>query len=141
MFRFLMAALGLTLLAACATKEPAAPKGFTLEGTDWTLTRVGAATVAAAAGARAPNLKLAERRAGGFAGCNRFGGAYEVAGTSLRFGPMVATRMACMSGGELEQSYLDSLVAVRGWQIAGNRLTLVSAGGAALLDFQAKAAE
>lgn len=141
MFRSLTAILGLFLLAACAATEPPAPKSVTLEGTDWTLTRVGTAAVSAAPGARAPNLRLAERRAGGFAGCNRFGGAYELAGASLRFGQMVATRMACMNGGELEQSYLDALTAVRAWQIAGNRLTLVSASGTALLDFRVKAAE
>lgn len=141
MFRSLTAILGLFLLAACAATEPPAPKSVTLEGTDWTLTRVGTAAVSAAPGARAPNLRLAERRAGGFAGCNRFGGAYELTGASLRFGQMVATRMACMNGGELEQSYLDALTAVRAWQITGNRLTLVSAAGTALLDFRVKAAE
>lgn len=139
MIRLTVLVPALLLLGACAASEPAAPKALTLEGTDWTLMRVGTATVTASGGARAPNLKLGGSRAGGFSGCNRFGGAYEISGTSVRFTQMVATRMACMNGGELEQAYLDALAAVRGWRIAGDRLTLLSAGGNVLLDFRAGA--
>lgn len=54
-----------------------------------------------------------QRRASGFAGCNRFGGAYTLKDGLLSFGPLIATRMACGSArNSLEAAYLDALAHV-----------------------------
>lgn len=42
---------------------------------------------------------LAEGRVAGFGGCNRFGGAFSVAGSQLKLGDLAATRMACAGDG------------------------------------------
>ncbi|MGN6317317.1 META domain-containing protein [Trinickia sp.] len=64
--------------------------------------------------AAAPTLTLdtrsGERRASGFAGCNRFGGAYTLTSGKLGFGPLAATRMACGENADrIERVYLDAL--------------------------------
>lgn len=64
--------------------------------------------------AAAPTLTLdtrsGERRASGFAGCNRFGGAYALTSGKLTFGPLAATRMACgETADRIERTYLDAL--------------------------------
>jgi heat shock protein HslJ len=54
-----------------------------------------------------------QRRASGFAGCNRFAGPYSVKGGQLSLGPLVATRTACPGArGELERAYLDALAQI-----------------------------
>lgn len=81
-----------------------------------------------------------QRRAQGFAGCNRFGGTYALTGGNLSFGPLVATRMAC--GGtrdELERAYLDALAHVGKAGVQWStppRLQIVTADGVTLT-FQA----
>ena len=50
----------------------------------------------------------------GSAGCNRFGGRWQQAATSLQLGPLVATRMACAAAVmDVEQRVLALLGAVR----------------------------
>lgn len=52
-----------------------------------------------------------QRKANGFSGCNRFTGAYDLAGGELSFGPLAGTRMACAAGpgSALEQPFLQGL--------------------------------
>lgn len=64
--------------------------------------------------AAAPTLTLdttsGQRRANGFAGCNRFSGTYELASGKMTFGPLATTRKACSPDAErLERIYLDAL--------------------------------
>ena len=62
------------------------------------------------------NLSTAngQRRANGFAGCNRFMGTYDLNGGKLSFGPLAGTRMACASGpgSALETPFLDGLASI-----------------------------
>lgn len=143
MWRHMASLLLLLVLSGCAAgaPPPSGPRETALEGTNWVLLRLGTVAATPTGSARPPNLRLTERRAGGFGGCNRLGGAYELSGAALRFGPLIATRMACMEGGAQEQPYFDALAAVRGWRLSGDRLTLTGADGAVLLEFEAKGAE
>ncbi|MEX3957099.1 META domain-containing protein [Trinickia sp. EG282A] len=127
-----------------------------LDDTSWTLaswqTAGGATRQIAGAGAEgtkdatggdreaAPTLVLStatgERRASGFAGCNRFSGPYALKSGKLALGPLATTRMACSgSRGELEHAYLDALahIAKTGvqWRTP-HRLELVTEDGATL---------
>jgi heat shock protein HslJ len=77
-----------------------------------------------------------QRRASGFAGCNRFGASYSLKSGKLSFGPLVSTRMACPGArGELEHAYLDALshIAKTGvqWR-APRQLQIVTEDGATL---------
>ena len=62
------------------------------------------------------NLSTAngQRKANGFAGCNRFMGTYDLNGGKLSFGPLAGTRMACASGpgSALETPFLDGLASI-----------------------------
>jgi heat shock protein HslJ len=127
-----MAALGaLTLVSGCAIpKHPDAAAPPTdpynpaatqlLDDTQWQLTGWTDASGKArtvpgdAQGTQALTLDFStdsgRRRVSGFAGCNRFNGAYSLKEGKVTFGPLVATRMACASAsGALEQPYLDGL--------------------------------
>lgn len=64
----------------------------------------------AAAPTLAFSTRSGQRRASGFAGCNRFSGAYALTSGKLTFDALVATRMACGEKADrLERVYLDVL--------------------------------
>ena len=74
-------------------------------------------------------------RVSGFSGCNTFTGPYTVMDAALSVGPLASTRRACLSSAlQLqEQSYLKSLQDVRGFEVAGTQLTLVTRAGERLV--------
>jgi heat shock protein HslJ len=120
------------LLVSCmkqATPSPGA-EGANIEGTKWHLTEVGGSPVSPRAGDKQPHMLLdpARKQATGFAGCNNFFGRYELDGSSLVFGPMGATRMACpdLETG-LETSVFEALENTRKWKIEGGDLFLLEA--------------
>jgi len=118
----------LLLLAACAGSRVPAPA---LAGRDWTLVALGDEADPRGADGRPLTLRLeqADHRAGGFAGCNRFGGSYRLVEDSLSFGPLAATRMACPAGMDLEQRFLAMLGEVRRYQATDSTLSLLSPAG------------
>ena len=103
----------------------------TLDGREWSLVSFGNGEAPAGSGGRSATLQfdIAQGRASGFAGCNRYSGTYTVAGDSLTFGPAMATKMFCQDGDELEQRYLAMLPEVRSYALADSTLTLRGAAG------------
>lgn len=99
---------------------------------DWELVTLGGRSDPRGAEGRRVTLRLeaAARRAGGFAGCNRYGGGFRLAGDSLSFEAMVATRMACADGMDLEQQYLSVLPQLRRFEATDSTLTLSGPAGA-----------
>ena len=78
-----------------------------LAGTSWSIVAIDGETVP-----RGPTyfLNFDEERLAGKAGCNGFGGAYDVSGRTLVPGPIAATRMACPGPAmEHERRALDVL--------------------------------
>ena len=130
MKRKLLILLTLTalLLSACS----AASAGDPLDGSSWKL--------AAAAGKPAlpgtnVTITFADGQAGGEAGCNRYGGAYEVDGEKLNFQEVVATLMLCTAPeGVMEQEaqFLGSLNEVERFELADGQLQLFRSDGEAL---------
>lgn len=98
-----------------------------LENVEWTLTQLDGAAVAPTSRG-APTLKLSskERRASGFAGCNRYTGGYELNGASLRFGNLAVTRMACPEPTP-EAALLKALQDTVTWKVDGRTLELSDA--------------
>ena len=118
------------LLVACmkqATSPPGAEKAG-IEGIHWYLTEVGGTPVSPMAGGKQPHMLLdpEKKQVTGFAGCNHFFGSYERDGSSLTFGPMGATRMACpdLETG-LETSVFEALENTRKWKQSGGALLLL----------------
>jgi heat shock protein HslJ len=127
------------LLASCM-KQAAPPPGVEdagIEGIQWYLTEVGGLPVLPTADDKQPHILLdsSQKQATGFAGCNHFFGRYELDGSSLTFGPMGATRMACpdLETG-LETSVFETLGNTRKWKKADGALLLLN-GDAVLARF------
>jgi heat shock protein HslJ len=118
------------LLVSCMKQEtpPPGAEGAGIEGIHWYLTEVGGAPISPMAGDKQPHMLLdpEEKQATGFAGCNNFFGRYELEGSSLTFGPMGATRMACpdLETG-LEASVFEALENTRKWKKADGDLLLL----------------
>lgn len=69
----------------------------------------------------------------GFSGCNSFNAGYTTQDGKITLGPIAATLMACPSGMEAEQMYLEALGSVQGYEISGSFLTLTYNEGADVL--------
>ena len=120
------------LLVSCMKQAtpPLVADAAGIEGIQWYLTEVGGSPVSPMADDKQPHILLdpEEKQATGFAGCNNFFGRYELDGSSLTFGPMGATRMACpdLETG-LEASVFEALESTRKWKIEGRDLLLLDA--------------
>lgn len=128
--RFL--ALPLLLLGACQTTAPttqtptpAALPAAELRGTRWLPHRLAGQPVTPAADKELYlQLHTADEQAEGLAGCNRFRGSFELPVVGqLRFGPLLATKMACPDL-PTETSFMNALNATRTYQISGDTLRL-----------------
>lgn len=97
-----------------------------LIGTEWVLR-----DLAGAPALDAPQATLQFPEAGRVAGsgsCNRFTGGVEISGTSLKFGPLASTRMACMNNGvsDQEDRYLKALGAATRYSLENGDLLIYS---------------
>jgi len=118
------------LLVSCTKKDipTSGAEATGIEGIQWYLTEVGGLPVSLMADDKQPHILLdpAQKQATGFAGCNNFFGSYELDGSSLTFGPMGATRMACpdLETG-LEMSVFEALESTRNWKKSDGDLLLL----------------
>jgi heat shock protein HslJ len=112
-----------------------------LENVDWKLISLGNDTVPQEAVQNEPYLHLVAdgHKVQGSGGCNRFFGSYQLAGESLSFSAMGATRMACAKGMDIEMKLTQALGATSQWTIAGGNLELRDAGGKVLARFEPRA--
>ena len=111
-------------LTACATGAME-PK---LEGTNWELVKIDEQLPLADTSI---TLKLEEGQAGGNAGCNSYGGAYEIDGDTLKLEDLMSTMMYCQAEGVMDQEtdYLFFLSQVRSYAIIDGALYLSQADG------------
>ena len=80
-----------------------------------------------------------DRRAGGGAGCNTFGGPARIDGMVFTFGPLTATRKACAPDVmEQEQRYMEILSRIGGWRMERGELFLTGSDGYDLIRFTAQ---
>ena len=66
-------------------------------------------------------------------------GGFELDGDKLRLTRMAGTRMACPSGMDIEQGFLQSLEKVERWRIKGSHLEMLDGAGAVVARFEAVA--
>jgi heat shock protein HslJ len=82
-------------------------------------------------------LALDLGNAGGTGGCNVYTATYTMDGSSLTFGPISSTLMACESpAGDVEAAYFANLALVASWASDGGSLTLSDASGNVVLVFE-----
>ncbi|MBL8588588.1 MAG: META domain-containing protein [Methylobacteriaceae bacterium] len=122
------------LLRRAGADRSATPRG---EAGDWRLVELDGAPLGGSGG-RTPTLRFGPQgRLTGDGGCNRFSGAWRVAGDRLTIGPLAATMMACPAGMELERRFFDALARVAGQRREPGGLMLLDAAGVALARFVA----
>ncbi|GLC24822.1 META domain-containing protein [Roseisolibacter agri] len=117
-------------LAACvtaATGSSAAP----IEDVDWRLLDVAGRPALVGPAAVRLRFQSDSGRAVGDGGCNRFGGPYVRDGASLRIGPLVSTRRACIDDAATRQesAVLRALEATRRHAVSGDTLVLSGDAG------------
>ncbi|MFT3664169.1 META domain-containing protein [Piscinibacter sp.] len=132
-----LAAAGCTMPPTPGDK-PAAARPDGPAGKYWKLVELRGRPVPALA--REPHLllKVEDKRATGFGGCNGFGANLELdeGKARIRFEHIAATMMACPDGLETEQAFYEALRSADGYTLDGKRLTLHRAGGAPLARFE-----
>jgi len=110
---------------------PAAP----LSQTSWVLENLAGAAVVEPGRA---TLAFDEAgRASGKGSCNQFSRAVTISGDSISFGPLMATKMACVEDAltTQESTYLTALGAARRFTVAGDTLRIFFNGGGEPLRF------
>ena len=127
--------LPLVLAAGCASQPPATTEAravqspaVDLAGTSWKLEDVGGTPALATVEA---TLEFPETgKVSGRASCNRFMGSVEISGPSIKFGPLAATKMACIddAANAQEVRYLDGLQKAERFAFDGPALLLYSTG-------------
>jgi heat shock protein HslJ len=120
--------LGLTL-AACA--DPADEAAADPTETAWVLESgtVDGAEIALV-DSHPITLTFDEGQAGGSAGCNTYGAAYEISGAEISFDEAISTMMACEPTEvmDAETAYLTALDVVTGFSATEDSLTLTGEG-------------
>ena len=99
-----------------------------LAGSSWRLESLAGAP--AVSGVEVTLEFLEGDRVSGNASCNRFSGTVKVSGSSIAFGPLAATRMACLSetASTQETAYLKALNDAERFVLEGASLQIFSKG-------------
>lgn len=98
-----------------------------LTGTSWVLTDLGGTR---ALGDPPATLDFATKgKATGSGSCNRYFSTVEISGTSIRFGAVGATRMACATPVSLQEvRYFEALESSNRFEIDGSALAIYGSG-------------
>ena len=135
-------AVVLVLLAACEmpntppVRTPAPPAGPQVVGTEWELIAMQGKPVLS--GTRV-TLIFDEKSAGGYSGCNWYGGEYSKSASTLQVKQVTSTARGCLKPDGTDKQERDYYMLLqRPLTIAAEpqRLTLKDATGAAVLEFK-----
>jgi heat shock protein HslJ len=133
-FANFLVGVGLVLvLAGCRTTpslevDSPAPAPVDLASHEWVLAELDGDRLSLAPPVR-PTVRFnaESKRITGFGGVNRINGTYSLNGTNLKFGPILATKMAGPpEQNEVETTLLRSLESVTGWRITRDQLELLA---------------
>ena len=124
----LLTILAALLLVSCSS----APS---LDNTQWRLTRLAGVPVTSLSSV---TLKLDSGELSGSDGCNTYGGSYASRGSSFKVGTDIfSTLMACEEPLMTQASmFYTALNRVETFNLEGSKLTLMDAGGSAVLEFE-----
>jgi heat shock protein HslJ len=116
------------LVCACATSR-GGTEGGVLAGSEWRLVELNGQPAVGADLAGRPWLRLNvdSGRVEGSGGCNRLSGTMDRSGSSLTFGPLLTTKMACADAAvnRQEQEFLKALQATNRFEASADTLTLL----------------
>lgn len=102
-----------------------------LAGTSWTLTSIGGKGLVPGSNI---TLEFKDGQASGNAGCNSYGGGYQVNGNKVEFQQMASTLMACADSDMMvqESAYLGFLGKAQSFELADGQLQIYRSDGEAL---------
>lgn len=126
------AIIGVALVAACETDAASdgAPTSDLLTLSDWAAETIDGAPVV---NPGRVTLSFGDGRVSGRGGCNLYSGPAELGDGTLKLGPMISTKMACMEQGLMQQeaAYLKALQDARRYAIGPDgKLTITTSSGA-----------
>jgi heat shock protein HslJ/quercetin dioxygenase-like cupin family protein len=120
-------------------QSPPAPASPPLMDTTWVVIELGGVPVPLTPAERQPSLQfIAGGRVSGSDGCNRIRAPYKMAGATITFGEVIATRMACPGAESLTAKFAAALKGAARWRLAGQRLQLYGADEVLLAAFEAR---
>ena len=135
----ILALLSFAVLAQSQTTRDLSTDQRVLAGTEWRLVSFGpAGNEASLVAGTTVTLKFGEDgRASGSAGCNSYGGTYQVRGDNISFGRLISTKRACLdqNANQQESRFLSALEAANRFRLSSNRLTILSDRGRNALNF------
>jgi heat shock protein HslJ len=110
-----------------------------LTGTNWILISSGdpAAPLPVPADVVITAVFTPDNYVSGFSGCNQYNASYILEDQQITIGPIASTMMACPTGMEFEQTYLQALGAAEQVAISGQVLTITYNQGAGVLTYTA----
>jgi heat shock protein HslJ len=115
-------------------KEAAAPVDAPLEGTAWTVTGTVANDAVSSVASEPATLLFKDGTLELFAGCNTGSGSYTATDTTIEFGPIAITKMACEGpANELETAVTTVLQGTTTFDIVGTDLSITAADGTGLI--------
>src|SRR5262249_47586626 len=86
---------------------------------------------------RRPHLSFGtDGRLSGADGCNRLAGPYSEGASSISFGQIIGTQMACAETEQLAQRFRGALSGTTRWRLVAGRLTSYGTGDAPLVVFE-----
>jgi heat shock protein HslJ len=106
-----------------------------LRGTEWELASMSGSGLLPGTSI---TIEFTDEEVSGSAGCNHYGGSYQISGSSLTFSDVFWTEMACPEPqGILEQEgeYLAALNDADSYQLASDQLVILDEAGGQLLVF------
>lgn len=116
------------VMVALAAALPAQAQGgnVPLAGTSWTLVELNGQPLVPGGEPLTLNFAADEQRVSGYGGCNQFSGEYAQNGASLRMGPLLSTRRACLEPAlnTQETAYFQALESANRYSIEGGQLVL-----------------
>src|SRR5688572_24648173 len=120
-------------------QSPPAPASPPLMETTWVVIELGGVPVPLTPAERQPSLRfVAGGSVSGSDGCNRIRAPYKMAGATITFGELAATRMACPGTESLTAKFAAALKSAVRWRLAGPRLQLYGADDVLLAAFEAR---
>lgn len=131
--RYITLAACLWALTACGMKKKAtvdkdgaigSQTGSTLSYTEWQLHSISNFDMEPTAKTVTLTFVDSNKRLGGNAGCNGYGGSYKINDNKLQLSELVSTQMACTSGMKTENAFLRKLQEVDNYEISDNHLLL-----------------
>ena len=137
---FLAGLLALGIQGCAGGDSGSRTPASSLTDTYWKLISLDGKPVTAENGQREAHLILQDKdsRLAGSGGCNRIMGSYRLDESSLSFGKVASTMMACVNMHD-EQAFLATLEKIRRWKIDGTGLELLDESGQSRARFEAVA--